>query len=194
MPRRPRTFAEDIYHIGAHGSDDRLLFLNDGDRDDFLDRLASVWKQFELELQCYALLGNHYHTIARIPDARVSRALQRLHTEYSRNHNRRHGRHAQLFRAHPFAREIQSDAADATSLIDVSAQTLSEWKRGKSPHLSMLLRVAEFLEIHWDRLVNAPFTELLTNELLRCRPLRARRAQDSGSPDDPEGHRFGEAG
>jgi len=56
-------------------------------------------------------------------------------------------------------------AADATSLIDVSAQTLSEWKRGKSPNLNTLLRVAEFFEIHGDRLVNAPFTELLTNEL-----------------------------
>ena len=44
-----------------------------------------------------------------IPDASVSRALQRLHTEYSRHHNRRHERKAHLFRAHPFARAIESD-------------------------------------------------------------------------------------
>lgn len=56
-------------------------------------------------------------------------------------------------------------AAELRTFIDVSAQTLSEWKRGKSPNLSTLLRVAEFFEIHGDRLVNAPFTELLTSEL-----------------------------
>jgi REP element-mobilizing transposase RayT len=109
MPRRTRSFAEGIYHIGAHASDCRLLFLNDEDRNDFLERLAAIWRQFELELLSYVLLGNHYHTLLRIPDGRVSRALQRLHTEYSRHHNRRHRRSAHLFRAHPFAREIESD-------------------------------------------------------------------------------------
>lgn len=109
MPRRPRSFAEGIYHLGSHGSDERDLFVNDEDRNDFLDRLAAVWKRFELELISYVLLGNHYHTLLRIPDARVSRALQRLHTEYSRHHNGRHGRKSHLFRAHPFAREIESD-------------------------------------------------------------------------------------
>ena len=109
MPRRPRSFAEGIYHVGAHGSDDRDLFVNDEDRNDFLDRLVAVWRRFELELLSYVLLGNHYHTILRIPDARVSRALQRLHSEYSRRHNRRHGRKSHLFRAHPFARRIESD-------------------------------------------------------------------------------------
>jgi putative transposase len=110
MPRRPRSFAEGIYHLGSHGSDDRELFVNDADRNDFLDRLAAVWRHFELELLSYVLLGNHYHTILQIPDARISRALQRLHTDYSHQHNRRHGRKSHLFRAHPFARQIESDA------------------------------------------------------------------------------------
>jgi transcriptional regulator with XRE-family HTH domain len=86
-------------------------------------------------------------------------------------------------------------AADAKVFIDVSAQTLSEWKRGKSPNLNTLLRVAEFFEIHGDRLINAPFTELLTNEL--CDPDRFERVEhkirahqttlraiDSGEPVD----------
>jgi putative transposase len=110
MPRRPRSFVEGFYHLGSHGSDERDLFVNDEDRSDFLERLAAIWRRFELELVSYVLLGSHYHMLLRIPDARVSRALQRLHSEYSRHHNRRHGRKSHLFRAHPFAREIQSDA------------------------------------------------------------------------------------
>ena len=109
MPRRPRALSEGIYHLAAHGSDTRYLFLNDRDREDFLERLAATWEQFELALLSYVLLGNHYHALVRIPDARLSLALQRLHTEYSRRHNRRHGRSAHLFRAHAMTREIRSD-------------------------------------------------------------------------------------
>jgi REP element-mobilizing transposase RayT len=109
VPRDPRAFDEGVFHLAAHGSDTRHLFLNDEDRNDFLDRLAIVCDRFELGLLSYVLMGNHYHAILRIPDARVSQALQRLHTEYSRHHNRRHRRSAHLFRAHPMAREIRSD-------------------------------------------------------------------------------------
>ncbi len=54
-------------------------------------------------------MGNHYHLVVHTPDARISSALQQLHTWYSRHHNRVHGRSAHLFRAHFMAREISSD-------------------------------------------------------------------------------------
>jgi REP element-mobilizing transposase RayT len=87
----------------------RYLFPAAEDRKDFLERIALVCARFELALLAYVLLGNHYHLILDLPDARVSRALQWLHTEYSRDQNRLYGRSAHLFRAHPFAREIESD-------------------------------------------------------------------------------------
>jgi putative transposase len=115
VPRRPRAFVEGIYHLAAHGSDTRHLFVSEEDRDVFLDRLAAVCERFELALLSYVLMGSHYHSLLRVPDRRVSQALQRLHTEYSRHHNRRHGRSAHLFRAHPMAREIASDEQLATA-------------------------------------------------------------------------------
>jgi putative transposase len=108
--RPPRAFFPGIYHLGSHGSDDRHLFLSDGERTLFLERLGLVLERFELRLVSYTLMGNHYHLLATIPDARVSKALQQLHGWYSRLHNRLHGRSAHLFRAHFFAREIESDA------------------------------------------------------------------------------------
>jgi putative transposase len=109
VPRRPRAFTAGIFHISAHGSDTRHLFRNDEDREDFLTRLAAVCERFDLVLLSYVLMGNHYHSLISIADARISQALQRLHTEYSRHYNRRHRRTAHLFRAHPLAREIASD-------------------------------------------------------------------------------------
>ena len=109
MARRPRNLYEGIYHLAARGSDTRQLFVRDEDREEFLERLAAIWEHFELALLSYVLMGTHYHALVRIPDARLSRALQHLHTEYSRWHNRRHRRGAHLFRAHAMTKEIASD-------------------------------------------------------------------------------------
>jgi putative transposase len=110
MTRRPRAFHSGTYHLSAHGSDIRHLFLCDLDRIDFLERLSSTFWQRGIEVLAYVLLGNHYHALVWIPDARLSEALQRLHTEYSRQHNRTHRRGAHLFRAHCLARRIEDDA------------------------------------------------------------------------------------
>ena len=115
MARSPRVLSAGIYHLAVHGSDTRHLFLTDSDRNDFLERLALTCERFELGLLSYVLLGTHYHALLRIPDARLSRALQQLHTEYSRHHNRRHRRSAHLFRAHPYTGEVGSDEQLATA-------------------------------------------------------------------------------
>lgn len=110
MARRPRVFAEGLYHIGSHGSDDRDLFVDSDDRTAFLDRLSLMLGRFSLRLVEYALLGNHYHAILATPGAQLSPAIQQLHGWYSLTRNRRHERKAHLFRAHFFARELKSDA------------------------------------------------------------------------------------
>ena len=109
MPRPPRCFVEGLYHLGSHGSDLRQLFLSDDDRRTFLGRLALMLDRFELRLVAYTLLGNHYLLVLFTPDSRISRALQQLHSWYSYWHNRAGGRSAHLFKAHPFARELESD-------------------------------------------------------------------------------------
>lgn len=55
---------------------------------------------------------------------------------------------------------------EAARLIGVSPQSLSEWMRGhRQPNLQMLLRVASFLEINGERLLQASFRELLAREV-----------------------------
>ena len=109
MPRPPRAFVEGLYHLASHASDTRHLFLGDDDRSVFLYRLGAILERFELRLVAYTLMGSHYHLVLFTPDARVSRALQQLHTWYSRRHNRKRRRSAHLFRAHFMAREITTD-------------------------------------------------------------------------------------
>jgi putative transposase len=109
MGRPPRNFVSGIYHIAPHGSDTRSLFPTAGDRIDFLERLTLSFSPLEIRLLDYVLMGNHYHALVHTPDARLSSALQVLHTGYSRDHNRHHGRSAHLFRAHCVSRAVTTD-------------------------------------------------------------------------------------
>ena len=109
MGRPRREFHAGIYHLAAHGSDQRHLYLDDTDRRDFLERLSSALWPRGIDLLAYVLMGNHYHALVQLPDTGLSEALQQLHTGYSRQHNRRHQRRAHLFRAHCLARRIDTD-------------------------------------------------------------------------------------
>jgi putative transposase len=109
VARHPRSFGAGVYHVAAHGSSDRPLFVDDADRRAFLDLFEITWTRLGLEPISYLLMTNHYHTLTWTPDKRLSRALQILHGRYSFEHNKRHRRSAHLFRAHCFARRIRDD-------------------------------------------------------------------------------------
>jgi REP element-mobilizing transposase RayT len=71
--------------------------------------LATTFALLDLRIVSYALMTNHHHLIVATPDARIARGLHHLHGGYARIHNRRHGRRAHLFRAHPLARRLEDN-------------------------------------------------------------------------------------
>ncbi|HUZ14556.1 MAG TPA: transposase [Gaiellaceae bacterium] len=109
MGRPLRLYAHGIYHVAGHGSDDRILFRDDADRRAFLDHLERTFVSLGLGIVSFVVMTNHHHLIVSTPDARIARALHDLHGGYARMHNRRHGRTAHLFRAHPLVRRIEDN-------------------------------------------------------------------------------------
>jgi len=111
VPRPPRLFIPNgIYHVASRGSDRRPLFLYDGDRKVFLERLGRVVEGYELLCLAYCLMGNHYHLIVQTPDARLSVALRELNGGYSRQFNYTHGHSAHLFRNRFLAHLVDDEA------------------------------------------------------------------------------------
>ncbi len=110
MGRRPRQYANGIYHVAGHGRDDRVLFHDDVDRRMFLRHLATTFALLDLRIVSFVLMTNHHHLLVATPDARLADGLHQLHGGYARMHNRRHGRRAHLFRAHCLARRIEDDS------------------------------------------------------------------------------------
>ncbi|NPV04851.1 MAG: hypothetical protein HPY67_08980 [Syntrophaceae bacterium] len=98
MPRRARLDADGaIHHVIVRGIEQRRIFDDDGDRGNFISRLASVAVETETTIYAWALLPNHAHLLIRSGPHGISKFMRRLLTGYAVYYNRRHERHGYLF-------------------------------------------------------------------------------------------------
>ena len=98
MGRPRREFdASGIYHLTAHGTDDRAIFLDDVDRQSFALRLLRVARRHAWRVWAACLLDTHYHLVVRPSLGQVSDAMKVLNGSHSRAFNSRHERRGALF-------------------------------------------------------------------------------------------------
>jgi putative transposase len=98
MARRWRLlFAGAIYHVTTRGNRGQAIFLDDIDRERFLELLAEVVERFGWICHGYCLMDNHYHLIIETPDPNISAGMHRLNGVYAQRFNRRHDVEGHLF-------------------------------------------------------------------------------------------------
>jgi len=98
MPRMPRTDAPGmIHHVVARGIERRQIFMDDRDRDFFLQRLTDLVQATENPLYTFALIPNHFHLLVRRGKTPMHTFMQRLLTSYAIYFNKRHNRSGHLF-------------------------------------------------------------------------------------------------
>jgi REP element-mobilizing transposase RayT len=98
MPRKARIDAPGaLHHIIVRGIERRKIFYDDGDRDNFLERLGAVLTETGTPCFSWALIPNHLHLLLRTGQVPIATVMRRLLTGYAVSFNRRHRRHGQLF-------------------------------------------------------------------------------------------------
>ena len=98
MPRKARIDAPGaLHHVIVRGIERRKIFLDDADRDRFVERLSVVIDETQTACFAWALIPNHFHLLLRTGNEGVSRVMQRLLTGYAVTFNRRHRRQGHLF-------------------------------------------------------------------------------------------------
>ncbi len=98
VPRGPRLDAPDaLHHVIARGIERGTIFHDDGDRSDFIDRLAGLANAGHLVVYAWALLTTHLHMLLRTGQVPLSRSMQRLLGGYASAFNARHDRVGYLF-------------------------------------------------------------------------------------------------
>jgi len=98
MPRGPRLDAPGtLHHVIARGIAGAAIFLDDADREDFLDRIGELAERGAFVVYAWALVGNHFHLLLRTASHPLPRAMRSLLTGYAGRFNRRHERAGHLF-------------------------------------------------------------------------------------------------
>lgn len=98
MPRAARLDVPDLLqHVIVRGVNRCGIFVDDKDRQVFLDRLSLLLGETQTECLAWALMSNHFHLLLRPRQNRLAHVMRRLLTGYALYFNRRHDRSGHLF-------------------------------------------------------------------------------------------------
>ncbi len=93
MPRKHRIqFPGAFFHVMSRGTAKADIFLDDSDRNCFLDILSEVVERCSWVCHSYCLMNNHYHILIETPMGNLSQGMHLLNTFYCKRFNEKYGR------------------------------------------------------------------------------------------------------
>jgi len=103
-----------IYHvtcrmIGDRRLDQSRLFVDDKDRERFIDCLADRVEQYAIRLYLFTCMTNHFHLVFETPEGNCAKFMQSLSTAYTVYYNLRHSRHGHLLDGRYKAKLVEGD-------------------------------------------------------------------------------------
>jgi REP element-mobilizing transposase RayT len=111
MSRKARIDAADaLHHVIVRGIENRAIFEDDYDRNDFLERLGQIVLQTHTRCFAWALMPDHFHLLLKTDGSSISTVMSRLLTGYAVRFNRRHKRNGHLFQNRYRSILCQADA------------------------------------------------------------------------------------
>ena len=99
-----------LYHLMSRGNDGQDIYLNDADRNLFLETVSEMSERFEVDIFAYVLMSNHYHLLVKTRRANLKKAMQWFGTTYTRRFNNRNFKKGHLFQGRYKSILVQNDA------------------------------------------------------------------------------------
>ena len=98
MPRKLRVeYPGAIYHLMNRGDRKEDIFVDDQDRERFLETLGEVCQRAGWQVHAYCLMRNHFHLVVETPQANLSSGMQWFLGTYTARFNRRQRFFGHLF-------------------------------------------------------------------------------------------------
>lgn len=98
MARPPRIqYAGAFYHIIVRGNQQQDIFLDDSDRNEYLNRISRYKDRCGFVLYAYVLMRNHVHLLIETPKEPISRIMQMINFTYTQYFNRKYHKVGHLF-------------------------------------------------------------------------------------------------
>jgi REP element-mobilizing transposase RayT len=86
-----------LHHVIGRGIELLKIFRNEGDKKDFVSRVADLCQAGFWIVYAWALMGSHFHLLVRTGNRPLAKSMRKLLTGYVVNFNRRHKRYGHLF-------------------------------------------------------------------------------------------------
>jgi REP element-mobilizing transposase RayT len=90
-------FPGGLYHVTSRGDRREAIYLNDADRQKWLDLFGQVCRRFNWVCHAYCLMDNHFHIVVETVEGNLSAGMRQLNGVYTQWHNRTHGRVGHVF-------------------------------------------------------------------------------------------------
>jgi putative transposase len=85
------------------------LFVDDRDRERFLEQLAQTVSRHRWQCHAYCLMSNHYHLLLETPEPNLPAGMLLLNGSYARWFNSRHGTVGHVFERRYHAEPVTGD-------------------------------------------------------------------------------------
>jgi REP element-mobilizing transposase RayT len=86
-----------IYHVMSRGDRRELIFLDDADRQRFVETLGEACAKTGWQVHAYVLMPNHFHLVVETPQANLVAGMKWFLGTYTSRFNRRHKLFGHLF-------------------------------------------------------------------------------------------------
>jgi putative transposase len=96
-----------IFHGTSRGTGQQDIFLDDDDREHFLELLGKCVDRYDWILLAYVLMTNHFHLVLQLTCETLSLGFKWLNGQYADYFNRRHTRVGHLIQGRPHAPLIE---------------------------------------------------------------------------------------
>jgi putative transposase len=103
-------FPGGLYHVTSRGDRREAIFLDDADRQYWLDLLGQVCTRHNWLCHAYCLMDNHFHIVVETIDGNLSAGMRQLNGVYTQWHNRTHNRVGHVFQGRFKAIIVQREA------------------------------------------------------------------------------------
>lgn len=97
MARRLRIEMCGYHHVYNRGVAKNNIFLNNQDKEKFLQILGDVAKEFKFNIHSFCLMDNHYHILIENKKENLSNGMRQLNSKYASYFNRKHDRVGHLW-------------------------------------------------------------------------------------------------
>ena len=98
MARKLRVeYAGAIYHVMNRGDRRELIFLDEADRQRFVETLGEACAKTGWQVHAYVLMPNHFHLVVETPQPNLVAGMKWLLGTYTSRFNRRHKLFGHLF-------------------------------------------------------------------------------------------------